>query len=301
MRRPTNLNWLVVLICSWAIPVYWPRSYLFSLTFWVLPIVVLLPDFLAETASETGRRRRALVYASLSIVILGILLDFGLGRWILAFKGTWYLKVILGIPVEEILFYALAPVAILLVYAWADEHWLKQYNQSTSTPFYLAGGRPMLAVSPPVLGLGAALLATVIAIKSYRVGALEIPLYATFLIVTAFVPAIAMYRAVGSYVNWRAFGATEMYVIGTSLAYEVTLAIPLGWWGYQDDATMNIFVAQWSSHYSHFPVEAAAVWIAAPFSSVLTYEWVKAYLHHPEPTARGKLGFTRRDGLGAGP
>jgi hypothetical protein len=104
------------------------------------------------------------------------------------------------------------------------------------------------------------------------------------------VPAIAMYKSIGHYVNWRAFGVTELYVIATSLAYEVTLALPLRWWGYQDDATMNLYVERWSSPYSHFPIEAAAVWIAAPFSAVLTYEWVKAYLHHPAPSLRAKLG-----------
>ena len=291
MTRPTNFNWLVVLIFSWAIPVYWPLSYLFSLVFWVLPIVVLLPDFLAETNTTTKRRRRALLYAALSIAVLGVLLDFGFGSRILTFEADWYLFEIVGIPIEEVLFYVLGPFAILLVYAWADEHWVKAYNRSTSIDPYTTIGSPLVQLSPPVLLLGVVMLAGVIAVKSYNVGHFAIPLYATFLIVTAFVPAIAAYRSVGHYVNWRAFGATELYVIGTSLAYEVTLALPLRWWGYQDEATMNLFVARWSSPDSHFPVEAAAVWIAAPFSSVLTYEWVKAYLHHPAPTWRQKLGM----------
>jgi hypothetical protein len=291
MRRPINFNWLIVLIVSWAIPVNWPHSYLFSLTFWVLPIGVLLPDFLAETDSPTGRRRRALLYAALWIAVLGVALDFVFGKRILTFDADWYLWQVFGIPIEEVLFYILAPFAILLVYAWADEHWVKAYNRSTTAQQYMASGTSLLQMSPQVLGVGALLLAGAIAVKSYVVGQLSVPLYATFLIVTAFVPAIAVYRAVGAYVNWRAFGATELYVIGTSLAYEVTLALPLRWWGYQDDATMNIFVERWSAPHSHFPIEAAAVWIAAPFSSVLTYEWIKAYLHHPGQTWRRKLGY----------
>jgi hypothetical protein len=291
MRWPRNVNWLIVLIASWAIPVYWPKSYLFSLVFWVLPIVVLLPDFLAETDSASGRRRRALLYSSLSIVILGIVLDFGFGRWILTFKADWYLFRVSGIPIEEVFFYVLGPIAMLLVYAWGDEHWLKKYNESTARLEYMRASPPLLQFSPPIIGLALALLAAAIAVTSYNVGHLAVPLYATFLIVTAFVPAIGLYRSVGDFVNWRAFGATEMWVIGTSLAYEVTLAIPLGWWGYQPEATMGVFIARWSSPLSLFPVEAVAVWIAAPFSCVLTYEWVKAYLHHPAPTLRAKLGL----------
>jgi hypothetical protein len=180
---------------------------------------------------------------------------------------------------------------MLLVYAWGDEHWLKKYNESTARSTYMSAGPPLLRISTSVVGIALALLAGAATIKSYKVGHFAIPLYATFLIVTAFVPAIVAYRSVGDFVNWRAFGATSMYVIGTSLAYEVTLAIPLGWWGYQDDATMNIFVTRWSSPLSHFPLEAATVWVAAPFSCVLTYEWVKAYLHHPAPTRRARLGI----------
>ena len=32
------------------------------------------------------------------------------------------------IPVEELLFYAMGPVAMVLVYACADERWLSKYN-----------------------------------------------------------------------------------------------------------------------------------------------------------------------------
>jgi hypothetical protein len=38
-----------------------------------------------------------------------------------------------------------------------------------------------------------------------------------------------------------------------------------------------------------FPIEAAFVWVAAPFSSVLMYELAKAFMHHPSPTAKGAL------------
>ena len=289
MQRPVNFNWLLVLLASWAIPVYWPLSYLFSLVFWVFPIIVLLPDFLAATDTATKRRRRALWYSAGWIVTLGIALDFGLGPRILTFTGDWYLYRVRDIPVEELLFYTLAPLAIILVYAWCDEHWLLAYNQTAVRDHVLAREPPLLKSSPPIVATALALIGLATTIKWVAHGRLALPTYATFLIVFAFIPAAATYRAVHAFVNWRAFGATTIYVIGTSLAYEVTLAIPLGWWGYREEATIGITIWRWSSEGHPFPLEAAAVWVAAPFSCVLTYEFAKAYLHHPSRNRRTKL------------
>ena len=74
-----------------------------------------------------------------TIVALGVVLDFVLGYLTLRFPGcsepagtgpyVWCLPAVGGrIPVEELLFYAMGPVAIVLVYACADERWLSRYN-----------------------------------------------------------------------------------------------------------------------------------------------------------------------------
>lgn len=289
MRRPVNFNWLIVLAVSWAIPVYWPRSYLFSLLFWLLPIVVLLPDFLAATDTPTHRRRRALWYATAWIVVLGIVLDFGFGTSVLKFEAEWYWFRLRGVPVEELLFYAFGPMAILLVYAWCDEHWLNAYNNAADRERALKDEPALLRVSPRIVAAALGLLAGAVVVKRVNDGSFALPLYAAFLIAAAFVPASAAYRSVGAFVNWRAFGATSMYVIGTSLAYEVTLAIPLRWWGYRREALLGIIVDRWSLPDRPFPIEAAIVWVAAPFSAVLTYEFAKAYLHHPAPATKARL------------
>lgn len=41
-------------------------------------------------------------------------------------------------------------------------------------------------------------------------------------------------------------------------------------------------------------IEAAFVWLAAPFACILTYEFAKALAHHPRPTRVALLG--RDDG-----
>ncbi len=289
MTRPANLNLLLCLIASWAVPVMWPHSYLFSLLFWVLPIAVLLPDFLTATNTPTRRRRWALGWAAGSIVALGTILDFVFGAEVLTFNADWYLFRLRGVPIEELLFYAAAPTAIVLVYAWCDEYWLSAYNQSPVRERMLAERPALLVVSWRIATSAGALLGLAVVTKWWVHGRWTLPVYATFLITAAFVPATATFRSVHAFVNWRAFGATAAYSIATSLAYEVTLAIPRDWWGYREDATLGLLVESWSHPGRPFPIEAAIVWVAAPFSCVLTYEFAKAYFHHPAERRRSRL------------
>jgi len=51
-----------------------------------------------------------------------------------------------------------------------------------------------------------------------------------------------------------------------------------------------VTIAAWSRGDAIFPIEAAVVWIFASFSSVLTYEFAKAFTHHPEPTKIALFG-----------
>ena len=66
----------------------------------------------------------------------------------------------------------------------------------------------------------------------------------------------------GSLINWPAFALTTLYVIVTSIIWEVTLAIPREWWGYEPSGMIGITIAAWSRGQAIFPVEAALVWLA---------------------------------------
>ena len=90
-----------------------------------------------------------------------------------------------------------------------------------------------------------------------------------------------LYRTIGNLTNWPAFAVTTLYVIITSVIWEVTLAIPRQWWGYEPSGMIGLTIAAWSRGDAIFPVEAAVVWLFAPFSSILTYEFAKALTHHP--------------------
>jgi hypothetical protein len=284
-----DLGWLVMLVITLAVPLvldtFGRLTYASSLAFWIIPIVYLLPLFLTLTTGDKQRLRRALWLTVVPIVVLGVILDFLIGHLTLKFPGCTlddgrYVYCLDGrVPVEELLFYAMGPVAMVLVYAAADERWLSAYNPKDD----LVDAK-LLQISPPLVAT-AALAAAALSVVWFVRG--TFPTYAVFLTAGAVLPAVFLYRAVGRFVNWPAFAVTVLYVALTSIIWEVTLAVPRGWWGYEMRGMLGA-IGPWSRP-EPFPLEAAFVWIAAPFSCVLTYEFAKAFMYHPSPSARVAL------------
>jgi len=292
-----NLGWLIVLVVTFSVPLtldgFGRLTYFTSLTMWAIPILYLWPVFQAITAEGTGRRRRALRWTIGLVVGLGIALDFLLGHLTLRFPGCGapagagpYLLCLPGVgapvPIEELLFYAMGPVAIVLVYACADELWLNRYNPKDD----LLNAR-LLQVSPPIIWVAALAGATALAL--WRVNG-TFPTYFAFLSAGALLPAIFLYRCIGSLTNWPAFAVTALYALVTSVIWEVTLAIPREWWGYEPSGMLGVRIAAWSRGDAIFPIEAAFVWLATPFSCILTYEFAKALAHHPNTVKDALFG-----------
>jgi hypothetical protein len=292
-----NLGWLVMLVVTITVAMvldaFGRLTYFTSLGLWGIPILYLWPVFNTITAEGTGRRRRALRWSAGVIVVLGIALDFLFGHLTLRFAGCsapqdaspylLCLPAVRGsVPVEELLFYAMGPVAMVLVYACADELWLNRYNPKDDLlNLKLIQLSPRLAT----VAVGAALTALIL----WRVNG-TFPTYFVFLAAGAVLPAMFLYRAIGNLTNWPAFAVTVLYVLVTSLIWEVTLGIPRQWWNYEPSGMLGVTVIAWSHGDDIFPVEAAAVWLFAPFSSVLMYEFAKAFMHHPRSTKAALFG-----------
>jgi hypothetical protein len=281
-----NLGWLIMLVLTIAAPLSLDAvgrlTYFTSLALWGIPILYLWPVFRMITAEGTGRRRRALRWSAGTIVLLGVVLDFVFGHLTLQFPGCsepqgagpylLCLPALRGrIPVEELLFYAMGPVAMVLVYACADERWLSKYNPADDlVDLKLIQISPRLAVVAAVSALAALVL--------WRVNG-TFPTYFAFLVAGAVLPAMFLYRTIGHLTNWPAVAVTVLYVVVTSLIWEVTLAIPRQWWTYEPSGMIGVTVSAWSRGDAIFPVEAAAVWLFGPFSSILIYEFAKALTH----------------------
>jgi hypothetical protein len=295
-----DFGWLVVLVATiatvLALDGVGALTYATSLLLWLLPILYLGPLFWSQTDEGTGRRRRALFGTIAVILILGVVLDLVFGHLTLTFlecppAGRAYVACITAfsgdrVPIEELFFYALGPAAIVLAYACADERWLDRYNPPDALKdVRLVQVSPRLVVSAGIAG--------VIGLVIWRITG-HSPVYYWFLVAGALLPAMFLYRAIGAYVNWPAFAATTLHVVVTSIIWEVTLAIPRGWWGYRESGMIGIAIAAWSSPLSMFPIEAAFVWVCVVFSSVLSYEFAKALTHHPANTRVALFGSPGR-------
>ncbi len=143
------------------------------------------------------------------------------------------------------------------------------------------------AVSVSVLAAVLAIVMFVAGIVVFRhnaEGTGPVPAYYTFLVVLALTPAILLFSRIREHVNWRAFGVTTLYVLLTSLIWEATLAVPRHWWGYKPSAMLGVYVNAWTREPSWpFPIEAVFVWVACPFSCILTYEYVKFRKYRANP------------------
>lgn len=280
-----DVGWLIVLIVTFAVPLaldaYGKLTYFTSLLFWVIPGLYLWPAFRSMTAGGRGRRRRALRASIVTLVGFGTALDFLVGHLTFRFgdcgPSGMYVHCLPGpgglVPIEEILFYAFSPIAMVLVYACADERWLSKYNP----PDDLIAVR-LVQISPAWMAVAALVALSWLVV--WRINS-AFPTYVAFLSGVGLLPTIFLYRAARRLVNWPAFAVTVLYVLVTSIVWEVTLAIPRRWWGFEPSAMVGVFITAWSSGDSLFPIEEVGVWTAAPFLVLLTYETAKAFFHHP--------------------
>jgi hypothetical protein len=280
-RRVLGWDWVVVLLASWLLPLLgfnlWPLSYLNSELFWALPVVALLPRFLAET-HPGSRRRRAFGWAVLVILAAGSALDLGFGRYILTFGAGPYLGELAGVPYEEFLFYLLGPVAMLLVYFWADQHLLKALAPEERRRS--DDGAGLLRFEPGLLAQALALFLAGVALKAVLGGEGPwLPWYFSFLLLSAYLPVLFFWRAVRGLVNWPALSLTVLYTLVTSLVWEQSLGVPLQWWGYQPRAMLGLWVKAWQ--HGPLPIEALSVWVVAPFACVFFFEVVRRLHYHP--------------------
>ena len=296
-----RLDWLFVLVLSWIIPLgffdLWKVSYFSTLLFWVIPILYLFPVFLHSTGHRSDNSsRKAFWLTVLEMTFMGLVLDCLFGHYTFKFgPDSLYLGVFLPavgnlrVPIEELFFYFVAPFNFILVYFWCDYKWLSLDEGRIQRP--KVGPSALLGFSGKGLAYALALILLGSLLKAYWGGVGGIlPAYFTFLVAAAYVPAILLYQSLQDLVNWQALSMTSLYVLGTSVIYEPSLAIPKHWWGYQASGMMGKMFKSWSDDPQWpFPLEAILVWVVAPFSCIFMYEAARAFFNHPNPSTMGRL------------
>jgi len=256
-----------------------PHGYTWSLLLFVIPIAVIAGWFLPSEGIEVPKRA---FWRTIGILVpLGCGLDFFFANRFFTYPN-WGATLGIGapalggdVPVEEYVFYFTGFLAVLLLYVWLAEYWLAAY----SVPEDAAGGsqtlRELLGFHPASAVAAAALIVAAVLYKKLLSPAPQgFPGYFTFIVAGALAPSAALFPVARGRINWRALGATMFLVVLISLIWEVTLAVPYGWWGFRPEEMVGLFVRAWSG----LPVEEVVVWVAVTWATVIVYEVMKAWV-----------------------
>jgi Lycopene cyclase len=267
-----------------------PFGYTVSLLLFLVPIVGIGFWFVPQEGVRISKK--AFWWTVGLLFPVGAALDFLFAHIFFTFPNPqatlgWRAPALHGtVPVEEYLFYFFGFVAVLLMYVWLDEYWLRAYTVSESAPERVDYDR-LLGFHPWSALLGAVLIVAALVYKRFFSAEPEgFPGYWTFLVVLALAPSSAVYGSARKVVNWRAFSLTFFIILLTSLMWEATLALPYGWWGFQGRQMMGLRVTAWAG----MPVEEVAVWMSVTFTTVLVYEVVKRWQASGKPMRRALMG-----------
>jgi len=266
-----------------------PYGYTVSLLLFIVPILAIGFWFVPQDGVRISKKSFACTIALL--FPLGVVLDFFLARRFLTFPNpNATLRVQApalggGVPVEEYLFYFTGFVAVLLFYIWLDEYWLSAYSIPVDAAERTSFER-LLRFHPQSLVLGIVLIAAAILFRWYFVATPGFPGYFTFLIIAALGPSTALLPSALPVINWRAFSLTQFIILLMSLLWEATLAVPYGWWGYQNAQMIGIYITAWSG----LPIEAVCVWIAVTYATAIVYEIVRRWQSSGKPARRAFFG-----------
>ena len=256
-----------------------PYGYTMSLLLFIVPIVVI-GGWLVPQDGIRISKRSFLITLALTIP-LGVILDFFFAHLFLTFPNPGATLGIRapalggGVPIEEYVFYFTGFTTVLLLYIWLDEYWLSEYSVPSTDPLRTSFER-LLRFHPQSVVLAAVLIAGALICRSvydHHHATSGFPGYFVFLVAVALAPSSALFPAAMSVVNWRALSLVLFVMLLMSLLWEATLAVPYGWWGYQQGQMMGIFVTAWS----YLPIEAICVWVAVSFQTVMVYEVVRRW------------------------
>src|SRR6185369_308755 len=77
-------------------------------------------------------------------------------------------------------------------------------------------------------------------------------------------------RIAFQFINWRALTTSWLFITGISQFWEASLAVPYGWWDYERDQMMGIFLKA----HCDLPIEAVFVWTLGSWTTVIIYETI---------------------------
>lgn len=255
------------------------HQYTWSLLIFVVPLLVMSRELHGRSALKGLLRPLGATLALLvpmgGVLTVGLADDFfvypaasatlGLTIPALDLHG---LNPTFRIPIEELAFYGFGFASLLVLYAWAD---------TVLLPITRPRARP-LSVSLPEFLLafsgGVALAGAGWAVQRVLSPGASMPGYWIYLMLVPVPVMAALGPAVAARINWPALALVCLALWGHSVLWEVTLAVPQGWWGYQPQAMLGLSIAAWSD----LPIEAVLVWLITPLATVISFEGLRGLL-----------------------
>ena len=254
-----------------------PFGYTWSLLLFIVPIGALAWWFACRPDLKFPRKAFWRTIALLTP--LGFLLDLLFGHAFFIFPnktatlGCEVPAIGGAIPIEEFVFYLTGFMLVLLSYIWCDEYWMAAYN----VPDYKAAAEGIPRIVRfhfASVVLGVVLIAAAILYRKLLSGEPDgFPWYFVYLVCAALIPSAGFFHTAQQFINWRAFSFTFFLLLLISLLWEVTLALPYGWWEYRPRALIGLHIGAWFD----LPIEAACLWMAVSFTTVITYEVIKIW------------------------
>jgi hypothetical protein len=269
-----------------------PYGYTASLLLFVVPILAI--GFWFAPREGVRISKRAFVRTIGMLFPMGAALDFFFARLFFRFPNPGATLRITapalggGVPIEEYVFYLTGFIAVLLMYIWLDEYWLAAYSIPSDAKERAQFDR-LLRFHPQSLVWAVVLIGMAILYRWTFVQQPGFPGYFTFLVIGALGPSAALLPSAMPVINWRAFSLTLFIILLTSLLWEVTLALPYGWWNFQDAAMIGVRITAWS----RLPIEEVCVWIAVTYATVIVYEVVRRWQASGKQARRALVGEAR--------
>jgi hypothetical protein len=262
-----------------------PRGYTWSLSLFIVPVIVLASWL--SVRKESQIQRKAFWVTAALLAGCGVLLDvffglsfftfvnreatLGLTFWGYSFQHGWQ-KVM---PVEEIAFYVFGILAVLLVYVWGDEFWFGAYNVD-DLPRRGIRFRQIVSLHPGSVIFGGVIFALGWFYKKFGPHPFHdgFPGYFLFQVAITITPSILFFPVANPYINWRAFSLAFVFMLLVSLFWEATIAVPYQWWGYQPRQMLGLHL----NGFCGLPIEAALLWAGVTWATVIVYETIYTLL-----------------------
>jgi hypothetical protein len=266
-----------------------PHGYTISLLLFIIPTLAIAFWFIPQERLTISRKSFALTIGLL--FPLGAALDFFFAHAFFLFPNvgaTLGIKAPAlggGVPAEEYVFYLTGFLTVVLLYIWLDEFWLPAYSVPVDSDTRITFDR-LLRFHPASLIFALALIAAAILYRKLAVPTPGFPGYFLFLVLVAMLPSTMLLPTARPVINWRALSLTMFILLLTSLLWEVTLALPYGWWNFNDAQLIGIRITAWA----FLPIEEVFLWIAVTYAAVIVYEIVRRWKASGRPFKHAFLG-----------